>query len=233
MQSIKVIKMNYYKIMSDLRSQRDFIPVWEFDTKNIYSQNNLYINLETLPNYNVLFSKLYIEGDYLDIISDSSAIGGYGLTLSERAKELFEKFNLGTHRFYDLGQVYDGPSRQSIPNKYFRLQIIKQIASIYLNYIDFENSLWIKTEGYSSEKEEIIPISSYVEYLILKDTYTVFFKRLVFKKDYEAQLPDLFKLHEIRNGYNDTLICSERLKNAIEDNQLTGFRFDELNIIFD
>lgn len=225
--------MKYYKLdINEISNRRDFFPSWEHDSFNPFGQYSLNINLEILPNYEVVFAKLYLkEPPYTDNIGDSAM--GYGLTLSERAKELFEKFNLGTHRFYDLGQVYDGPSRQPIPNKYFRLQIIKQIASIYLNYIDFENSLWIKTEGYSSEKEEVIRISSYVEYLILKATHTVFFKRLVFKKDYEAQLPDLFKLHEIRNGYNDTLICSERLKNAIEDNQLTGFRFDELNIIFD
>lgn len=227
--------MKYYKILeSENANIRDFVPVWEYDSYHPFSQYNLFVNLETLPNYSVHFSKLYLRDNFeADNISDSSAIGKYGLTISEKATKVFERYNLGIHRFYDLDLAYDGESRQQLDVRYFRLQIIKQIASIYLNFINFEKSLWIKTEGFSKEKEEIAEIKSYVEYLILKATHTIFFGKLVFKKEFEGQLPDLFKLHEIRNGYNDTLICSERLKNAIEENELTGFRFDELNIVFE
>ncbi len=225
--------MRYFKILTnDDANSRDFMPSWDYDLHLFSWQGNLHFNLEILPNYSPIFAKLYLkEGRGTDLIGSDGGLG-YGLTLSEKAKQVLEDLNLGRHRFYDLGLAYDGESRQELEVRYHHLQIIKQIASIYLNYIDFEKSVWIKNTGYSDQTEEIVHIQSYLEHQIIKATHKIFFIKLVFKKEFENQLPDLFKLHEISNGYNDTLICSEHLKNTIERNNLTGFRFDELDIEF-
>lgn len=202
---------------------------------NPFVQFGLSQNYETLPDYPVIFQKLFIGAPPItDIIEDGSALG-YGLTLSKKTKTVFEKFNLGINVFHDLGFAFDDETHTRLDINFFRLQIIKQYP-MYLNHINFSKSIWLTKDSYPIDPEIEVFINTYVEYIRLKYLRKkIYFKKLVFKSTFSYTFPDLFKLHELSTGLYSAkdLICSERLKNAIENNQLTGFEFSEIEIEFE
>jgi len=201
--------------------------------KGIKNEILLTIFNEDFPSCELKFSPLYLEEPpYTDLLEDYSM--GYGLTISERAFTVIKALNLGKHKFYELANVYDGDTRIQLNFKYYRLELIK-IPSHYLDTVDFGNSVWA-TKKFNTDIEKEVRIENYEKYKELKkEDNNLYFKKLKFIKGNKNIFSDLFKLHELSMGFTGAkdLICSENFKQVVENNQLTGFEFNEIEIEFE
>lgn len=191
-------------------------------------------NQEGFPNFNFEFSPLFIgEPPYTDLLEDGSM--GYGITISEKTYNAFELLNLGKHKFYKIGSAFDDDTKIELGKIYYRLEIIK-ISSEYLNSIDFTNSNWASKQFFADIEIEL-KIESIEQYHQLNLTHNnnIYFKKILFNRSFKKDFPDLFKLHELKTGlYSaNVLICSENFKQVVENNQLTGFEFNEIEIEFE
>lgn len=202
--------------------------------ENVKTEICLTRDKDDFPNFYFEFSPLYIgEPPYTDLLDDDSM--GYGFTVSERAFIALGSLNLGKHKFYTIGSAFDDDTRIELGKIYYRLEIIK-ISSHYLNAIDFTNSNWASKQFFNDIEIEL-NIESIEQHYQLNLIYNnnIYFKRLKFNKGFKNDFPDLFKLHELKTGlYSaNVLICSENFKQVVENNQLTGFEFNEIEIEFE
>ncbi|MCU0351653.1 MAG: hypothetical protein MUF43_12645 [Flavobacterium sp.] len=226
--------MKYYEIMASKNACPRLTNLsYVFFLENINTEFVLSQNLEDFPSFEIEFSPLYLgEPPYTDLIDDPNL--GYGITISEKVLKAIKSLNLGKNRIYRIENVFDDDSRIKLELIYFRLQIIKT-TPLYLDFIDYKNSIWV-TKKYPTDNEIELNIQNYHQYEELKEANNnrIYFKKLKFLTGFENDFPDLFKLDEIASGYFNykSLICSEKFKQTIEKEMLTGFDFNEIAIEF-
>lgn len=237
--------MKYFKIIIDENADK-----W-------IGNEGLYINDDVVTDKTVFSDILHDDG-----LNEQETSSGddYGFTLSEKAKDVFVKFEYKTclleyvkfeNKEY-LAHIKSKPYHRvtmqvddnEIDRVYHRIQFYGPNPT-YVQSINFPKSVF-KKRAKGTVEEHVVIYKDYVEYLYAKIEYEIKFEKLVLDKKYQNELGDLFYFEKTPCGYypnNEILpngyknenkaICSERLKNGIEVNQLKGFKFEELNLKFD
>lgn len=237
--------MKYYKIIIDENADK-----W-------IGNEGLYINDDVITDKTVFSDILHDDG-----LNEQETSSGddYGFTLSEKAKDVFVKFEykpcLMEYVMFEnkeyLAHLKSKPYHKvsiqvgdkKIDRVYHRIQFYGPNPT-YVQAINFPKSIFKKRTKGTIEEREVI-FKDYVEYLYAKVENEIKFERLVLDKKYQNELGDLFYFEKtpcgyypnneiLPNGYkNDNkAICSENLKNAIINSQLTGLRFEELDLFFE
>jgi hypothetical protein len=150
--------------------------------------------------------------------------GGFSnsMILSPRAKTVFEQFNLCPHRFYPM-TIH----KNKQPNNYFMLHYLSNFS----DFVDYEKSTFVEefykidgTKGNFVEvnsKEELFIKRKEVQEKFGQSFYSVVGKKLVMNEAFCKKRLDFFQILVVTSG----TYVSEQLKNAIEENGLTGLDF--------
>lgn len=140
--------------------------------------------------------------------------------VSEKAKSIFEKYKLCTHRFYPLGLYKRG--------KKYDYSLLKVISD-YSDFVDYNKSTFFEynissRKNYGavsvSSKEDLLQKIKMVEEKTGKISQTIWGDNIVMNESFDKEL-DFFIISRI----NANTYISERLKNDIECNGLTGWDF--------
>ncbi|MDR1545038.1 MAG: hypothetical protein LBS50_11685, partial [Prevotellaceae bacterium] len=143
------------------------------------------------------------------------------LTISPKVKFVFEQFNLCPHRFYNMTILY-----KKEPQNYFMFHYLSNFS----DFVDYKKSTFVEDfllngTGENVEvnsKEELFIRKEEVKQKYGKIIYSVTGKSIVMNKEFSNMQLDFF---EILIADNNGAYVSERLKNAIEGNGLTGVEF--------
>jgi hypothetical protein len=158
-----------------------------------------------------------------DSMSEAS-ISGSGILINNKIKSILLCFNLMPHKFYE---VIIETKKESM--SYYWLHFIKQDS--VLQNIDYPKSKFYWTEyGY---KEQNLSLKSYKDYLQKKKErdfmWGISANNIVFTGKFDENL-DFFHLATLFTP--KMLFISERLKNALIENKITGIEITEAPISF-
>lgn len=172
----------------------------------------------SIPNFNPDIRFKLAKGAKLCDAMGQATISGSGLLISERFKNILEKYNLGEHKFFD-GHIYDNDFRY----KYYWLHIIWNNRN---KIVDYKQSSFFKKRGRRNLEE--LDINSNEEYDEVKtefgSRFIIGFHKLALKNTPDYDLwPVPFRGH---------LIVSHQLKNEIENIALTGLDISENDVLF-
>ncbi|WP_071149536.1 hypothetical protein [Bacteroides ndongoniae] len=219
--------MKYYIIKESINENivgKDFPQVHKFikgynpdAPKALFS---LYKYVESFPDYMPELDGMMLAGyaKLTDFVS--SSFSSQLFIISENGRKTLDQYNLCPHRFYPLG-LY----KRKVKHDYF---LLKTILADYIDYVDFEKSSFIEYNIASKEKFGEVSVNSKEELFRKRDEVekqggvcqTIWGNRIVMNSLFDKEL-DFFSISWIDS--NDYV--SERLKNAIEDNGLTGWEF--------
>ena len=159
-----------------------------------------------------------------DVISEGGSIGGMGLFLSDNLKSILSKYNLAPHRYYEQELVKDG---DLVQEKYYWMQIL-----VIDGLIDFKKSDFFLTKslGRFIKNLEINSLAEFdLELKKIDDLEYIDFRRVVLNEKYKKLNLDIFYFLNMYSSYK--LIISERLKQKLEEQKITGLKpFKKLNI---
>lgn len=196
---------------------------WEAPT----SQDNLsYFNF---PDFDPAFSGLILTkiSKEVDLIDDGGAIGGNGLLVSEKLKDLFSSCKLPEHRTYEV-PLLDRKTYTKTGRKYYWIQLLDE--SNYA-WIDFDSSEFIMTDFFDENEKEIIVKSvedleqRYGSINRLKERLK--YKKIVLRNDLLQNTPVVFSLGQL----NSYLIFNQKLKELFLENSISGLKeFKQLPI---
>lgn len=149
-------------------------------------------------------------------------IGGWLQPISQRFKFLLEQFNLLDHRFYSATVLFN-----SEVYPYFVMQVF---INSYQKLLDFEKTTFNNLSSTRNLGDRILDVKkfdsidqvkSYAKEIWGSPAYWNY-ERVVMRPDFKnVDFITMFKFGDL---------VSERLKNAIEDEGLTGIEFKELPI---
>jgi hypothetical protein len=220
--------MHFYKIKK--ASIENNILIGSVNGKNIPNGNNYFckINngeiLSNAPIFDYFFLQSFEDKELWEIYL-KDIHGGIGIfplgnwLVSDKLKKLLEKYLLAKdYFFYESRLLYKG----------MKLTFwLFQFTAIYrkLNktkYIDFEKSCFVSKKR-SDKLVKLISYSDYLNYeyeLKNKENDKILSKKISLKEHV-----DLITLVPIRPD----IVISERLKTAMEENNIEGFEFSELD----
>jgi hypothetical protein len=225
----------YYTLDIEVAKKGNFAERERFETSyDVYAENaQATLSRYEFTDREIVFSELILtdRSSEVDFITDGS-IGGVGMIVSTRIKELLQNFNLGQHRFYPL--VYLDQNNVRHKNRYHWLQIL--VKDVY-KWIDYEKSAifeielwdWLDSNFSANKYLSLNNAQELEDYL---ETYDVINKKIrydkvVFTKEFCSNPLDLFDLFRI-DYYNFTI--SEKLRDALLDIKATGLEpFVETN----
>lgn len=158
---------------------------------------------------------MHKKAKHTDFLNNLQISGASGFFISQKVKDIFDQFKLMQHKYYPTKvNGWDMP--------YYWLHCSEPKLT---HLIDYSESVFYKTR-FNSRVEDI-SISSYSEYEALKKIFGFGFgvrlEKTVSKNEYIKSL-DLFKFLPLSGS---CLYISEKLKSALEQNHVTGFKTQE------
>lgn len=195
---------------------------------------DVYVYTDPLPTWREYPSKNFT---FLDMVFEKKAaitdvisvsISADGLMISQKMKEILEKFNLGDHRFYPA-KILDTKKNQIYT--YYWLHFIFNEAK--QDYIDYPNSKFVVEEMLEGEiiRQFLISFNSQKE-------YTKYCRKC---HDNWAKLPESTPFTEVKIKYlklknrtpdiigfgrvDGDLYCTKKLRLELEKNNITGITF--------
>lgn len=145
-----------------------------------------------------------------------------GLFLSDKAKEVFAQFNLGSHRFYPFNAIFKD---KNYGYNYLHIQ------SDETGQIDFAMSSFYveeKSDDFFDPNVYELYFQSQHEYEAKNKTFStnaIRASEIKLKPEFDKTL-DIFTFANV----DRSTIISARLRTAIEDQKLTGFQMKDVNI---
>lgn len=173
----------------------------------------------SFPDYTPNLDGIMLSGTAkkTDFVSDSF---GLGYIMSTKAKEIIEKYNLCSHRFYSLGLYI-----RKVKHDYYLLREL----SDYSESVDYRKSTFVEYDIASGEKNGEVKLISKTDFLEKREklkkekereSLTISGEKIIMNKDFEKDL-DFFIIRWI----DASTYVSERLMNDIIANGLTGWEF--------
>lgn len=211
--------MEYY-ILEALSESHNGVSILEKDRGFIFMENTQGdLGYHEFPNFEPIFSGLHLSEHTLppDFIFSVGSYGGRGFLMSEKAMNILKEFKLPEHRFYKIPEY----SKDGKTYTYFWLQLL--IGNNNFDFIDYNKSTFTKSDFWGDNPETIIFRNSdllveafenldELEEKLIEDT-------ICFSEKFKSTDPDLFYIYNI---FDDEFIISERLKKALEENQISG-----------
>ncbi|RYU94333.1 hypothetical protein [Emticicia agri] len=191
---------------------------YDYNAKDsIYIFSRQYYN--SIPPFIPNFDHFVMNGKskISDFLS-CSLMGSTGFILSVQVKEIFEKFLLPEHRFYQIRLLR---GKDFIENYYY-LKVVCDLSDI----VDYPNSIFIKKDIRDRILEEIILDDK--EAYIRKDQevkkeskiqdiyYSLWAKKIALKYTID------FDLFSVRGTFDNKIYIKENLKNALFEKNITG-----------
>jgi hypothetical protein len=171
---------------------------------------------------------LYKSSKVTDFIN-GGFVSQYGLVISEKVKDILIKFNLGKHQFYPLKIKH----KELVYKNYF---LFKTLSSVD-NFINIKETLFYKQRAMSFDAEDRTDIifndQSEIDDFIKENKKLDYNRQIgVYSKQIKlnANFPkhDIFYLKKYQNSADSSLpLISERLKNELEKNGITGVLFEK------
>lgn len=171
----------------------------------------------TFPNFAPkLIFNLAKRAKLTDVLLNA-AISANGLLINEKVKNLLSNFKLLNHKFYEV-TIFN--KNESL--KYYWLHICEPKI---INSVDYQKSIFYRTQY--TFREEIIKLTSYQEYEDLKSkdedaAFGVELDEIFLTNAFNSNL-DLFTFLPFDNN----LYISETLKEAFENDNVTGIEYEE------
>ena len=185
-----------------------FPAVESYDDYDFNSSNSVYnLDFDSFPDFTPDIRFKLAKGAKLCDIMGQGTISSCGLLISQNVKDIFEKFNLIPHKYFDATIEAKG-----VIHKYFWVHFVWEDG---IKYLDFENSKFQINEF--GENLGDIEIDSY-KLLLGKQTELGFMKTIynyqssMLKVDY-----DLF-IHPL----NKTIYVSEKIFSSLTRDSLKG-----------
>lgn len=151
-----------------------------------------------------------------DIVTNNFVNISSGIFISEKTKSVFDSFTVNGN-FYPIS-IYEHDKK----HKYNFLWYDYGAK----NKIDYKASVFIEYQSIEERYGEIVRIEDFEDYKIkVKKLYTE-------KEEWDI-VPKALQFKEyfdITPAFDISLICNEKVKNAIEENHLTGFLFKPVDI---
>ncbi|WP_210150141.1 hypothetical protein [Chryseobacterium scophthalmum] len=151
-----------------------------------------------------------------DIVTNNFVNISSGIFISEKAKSVFDSFIVNGN-FYPIS-IYESDKKHKYNFLWYEYGA--------KNKIDYKESIFIEYDSMEERYGEIIPIEDFEDFKIkVKKLYTE-------KEEWDIVPKSLqFKEYfDITPAFDISLICNEEVKNAIEENRLTGFLFKPVDI---
>lgn len=198
------------------------------DLDDSHAQANL--QEDRLPDFEPNFGELWLTDDssLVDFVDDGFATGGLGAIVSKKALAVLETLKLPPHRSYPLIALH---CDRKISDRYFWLQMI---SVQYYDWIDFSKSRFrLKSQlGFDGVEEEV-KIHNAGELRVLIDglganDQDLSFSKIVFNEKYNEYKYDFFYLDRLDGIHASKPIVSERLKAALQTNQLVGYELRDV-----
>lgn len=160
---------------------------------------------------------IFQEGFKLtDIVTNNFVNISSGIFISEKAKSVFDSFIVNGN-FYPIS-IYESDKKHKYNFLWYEYGA--------KNKIDYRESVFIEYDSMEERYGEVIPIEDFEDFKIkVKKLYTE-------KEEWDIVPKSLqFKEYfDITPAFDISLICNEEVKNAIEENHLTGFLFKPVDI---
>lgn len=180
---------------------------------------SMYNYRSTFPDYIPELDGIMLSGSakLTDFVSQGFSSNFH--IVSEKAKTILEKHRLCSHQFYPLG-LY----KRKIKQSYY---LFKPISD-YLDFIDYKKTAFVEYNISTGEKVETNEVTSKEKILEINNklenqkdiSWCIWGDKIVMSKYFDNKL-DYFKIGRI----DSNIYVSERLKNEIESNDLTGWEF--------
>ena len=166
---------------------------------------------EHIPKYIIILNKKAYPTDFIERVSVP-----YGLVVNNKIKSLITSYSLPNHKFYDTEVIY----KKSKLN-YYWFHFYDDI----FQYIDMKKSKFILK--WRDVIQEFCFTSK--EFYLSKEqeTFEDFEKNLIIK---EVYLLNSFPKYDIFH-FEERNIISEKLLNAFQENNITGYEVSEYNIL--
>lgn len=155
-----------------------------------------------------------------DILS-ATMLGGSGLFISEKFKSLLELFRISDHNFFQAQINHKGTTYDN----YYWLHLMSDLRK----FIDYKHSeFFARVSNFTyNENLHFESTEDTIEFYNKIDKFhTLQARKLVFKPDCQLDF-DLFYI----SNFDKNIYISERLKNAILDNKITGASIVRSDII--
>ena len=199
---VKDLKINFHEARA---SQWGKIDEWKSD--------------DDIPDLNNFL--LQTKSKFTDCLSSDFVTENYGLFISEKCKQIFEKFTINGN-FYGA-TIYDLDKKKLYNFLWYEYGAISKV--------DFKVSVFVEYESNKEQYGETLSIDDF-------EDYKVKFRKLYTEKEEWDIVPKTLKFNEyfdVTPAFGIGLICNENVKNTIEENHLTGFDFRtiDVEIVFD
>ena len=227
--------MKYYAIDNDGEETYTREGTGRYDINMPNNQGDL--DWDYLPNYEPVFSHLLIppveENGYTEVVEDGGAIGGIGIIMTQRLKEIFQEFNLGegVHRFYPLISA-DCETLEVLPDIHYHYL---QVVDLQANYpaINFEKSTFFVKDRFKPDKTYVAISNTeqlnatYYEYA----DFVLSFEKLVLNETFKAMDLDMFYFSKLKPKTFTYIIISQRLLDGLRrEGLLKWFKYKEVPI---
>ena len=166
---------------------------------------------EHIPKYIIILNKKAYPTDFIERVSVP-----YGLVVNNKIKSLITLYSLPNHKFYDTEVIY----KKSKLN-YYWFHFYDDI----FQYIDMKKSKFILK--WRDVIQEFCFTSKEFYLSKEKETFEDFEKNLIIK---EVYLLNSFPKYDIFH-FEGRNIISEKLLNAFQENNITGYEVSEYNIL--
>ena len=191
-----------------------------YSPKDIHAIFELYEYVTEFPNFTPNLSGIMLSGraKLTDFVSNPFG----SIIISPKGKNVFEKFNLCSHRFYNMTLHV-----RKIPYEYYWMHII----SDYSDFVDYKASSFIERNSYRAlgsvfveSKDGMLQKRDEILHRNKGTTINLWADKIVMNSGFNKNL-DLFEISLI----DANLYVSERLKDEIIKNDLTGYEFIPAN----
>lgn len=219
--------MRYYKLSESFEKNKSAI-IEGFDEGYFdlgkFQQGDL--SYFEFPQVEVIFSGLHFKKGavIVDFINTWGAYGGLGYLISERTKNIFENFNLPSHKFYKIPLLeFKGTKYQ-----YYYMQILTN--SYDYSFIDFEKSIFFKTYFFKENKELLKFKNSFElkEFFInMNDTEeSIIYDKIFLNKNFTDSSVDMFYFDNLVHSF----VINEKVYSEFIKHGITGVILEELSI---
>lgn len=221
--------MKYYSIQSSLNEKimgkipqaKEFIHHCNVQEEPNFIDKFIFKKIEIQPVLSNVV--LYSKAKRTDIIDTFGDIGfNFSYIISNKLKEIIEKFNCFGFQFFKTYVIH-------VDEKLDDYWVINKFDFAY-QYIDFKNTTFTLKNSLSRENLEIIELSTLDDFLkkidSIKYPLTISMSNVSFNEKMDL---DFFALRFYENGGHRGIV-SERLKDELEKNGITGIEYRPIEI---
>ncbi len=173
-----------------------------------------------VPRYSDEYIKVEFLCDFHSWIGEKPSFFS-GIPISKRMKEIVEKFNLYPNKFYDSKVMFRGEYHEYYVWQFFLDGFDKFVDLNHSTFCEWDNLSKVGTEVFSFKSERDLQ-----RFVMQNEWWDWGFERAVMKDEYKEV--DAAKL-----AYPYGILISERLKNVLENAELTGFKITPFPVEFE